>query len=116
MEQPSYQPKPGQVEEMVGRIFTDPDDRSRVVTQLDRYTEFYPESERVRLGILKLSNGDAERVEGLVDLAMIDYRDVLAAAEYPAYMKLRPGIDPTSPEAQEAIRADWAQYTEWADS
>ena len=102
--------------EKLARLFPDAASKEEVETQLERYTDFYPEPDRVRLAILKLSRGEADRIEELVDLAMIDFRDVLAAAEYPNYMTLPAGIDPSSPEAQEAIRADWQQYTEWAGS
>jgi hypothetical protein len=40
--------------------------------------------------------------------ACADYRDVLAWAEYPAYMRAR------TPAAQEsAVETDWKQLQEW---
>jgi len=40
------------------------------------------EKERVHLAILKLSNGDIKKLHDYLNLAKIDYRDVLMAAEY----------------------------------
>jgi hypothetical protein len=45
------------------------------------------EVDHVRLGILKLAEGSAERVREYAAVALSDYRDVLAWAEYPEYMR-----------------------------
>jgi len=41
-------------------------------------------------------------------LACDDYRDVLAYAEYPGYLKARSDEEKTA-----AMRSDWAQLQEW---
>lgn len=76
----------------------------------------HTEMARVRLAILKLAGPDITAIDKQVDVAIIDYRDVLASAEYPAYALLKPGIDPTTPEAQQAIESDRRQYLEWLDT
>lgn len=41
------------------------------------------EAARVHLAIIHLSNGDPDELRRMVDVALIDYRDVLFWAEYP---------------------------------
>lgn len=40
------------------------------------------EKERVQLAIIKISKGDIQKLKEYVELAKIDYRDVLMSAEY----------------------------------
>ena len=73
-----------------------------------------PPSPRLQLGVLKLSEGDAERLKEYIRLARIDYRDVLAYAEYPEEM--RAGSAKSKPgerELDEIRRRDRAQYEAW---
>jgi len=46
------------------------------------------ERERVQLAILKLSDGNEEKLRQNVDVAKRDYRDVLFWAEYPEEAKI----------------------------
>jgi hypothetical protein len=64
-------------------LFPD-EDPSRIVRILERYgTETYEyEVDRVRLGILKLSEGNKDKLLQMVELAKTDYRDILFSAEY----------------------------------
>jgi hypothetical protein len=63
---------------------------------------------RVRMACLKLALGRTGELRRLVANACADYRDVLAWAEYPAYMRAR------TPAAQEsAVETDWKQLQEW---
>ena len=69
---------------------------------------------RVRLAVLKLANGDIQVLRREIDVAKRDYRDVLAYAEYPEYMKkVSPSADHTEAERKMIIRADWTQYQLW---
>ena len=73
-------------------------------------------SPRVALAILKLSDGDLDAVRGNVETASRDWRDVIAYAEYPAYMSTVPGTDPLSiDQRNQVIRSDWEQYRSWLD-
>ena len=88
-----------------------------VMSILDQYgVESYEmECARVQLGILKLSEGQRERLPELVKSAKIDYRDLLAYAEYPEEMMLG-GVKQRalSPEELRAIRQrDRNQYLQW---
>jgi hypothetical protein len=51
-----------------------------------------------------------------IEGAKSDYRDVLAAAEYPGYFRQVPGPGPgqvPADEEQRIIDADWKQYHDW---
>jgi hypothetical protein len=67
------------------RLWPDENERTRVRAELERYgVEGHErEPDRVRLAVLKLSEGRSERVAELVARAKRDYRDVLMWAEYP---------------------------------
>jgi hypothetical protein len=66
-------------------LWADPEERARVRALLETYglESYEREQDRVRLAILKLSEGQSARVPELVAYAKRDYRDVLMWAEYP---------------------------------
>lgn len=69
---------------------------------------------RVQLAALKLANGSVERLRSKIESAKRDYRDVLAYAEYPEY--IRNGFRVHELPADEQLRMidnDWKQYNEW---
>jgi hypothetical protein len=69
---------------------------------------------RVQLAVLKLAAGSFDALGHLVELAKIDYRDVLSAAEYPGYS--RQGFNTSlmsSEEVRLTIDQDWKQYMSW---
>ena len=103
------------VERIVRRDF--PADLAvEVLALLDEYgIEIWQrEPDRVRLAALKLAAGSVESLRSHIEVAKRDYRDVLAAAEYPDYLRLDPR-GPTLPadERERIIEADWRQYIEW---
>jgi hypothetical protein len=67
------------------------------------------ESYRVYAAALKQGGGNPERLREMIDLANLDYRDLLAAAEYPAQMKA--GL--FGYHSPETIKADEVQYYDW---
>jgi hypothetical protein len=73
------------------------------------------EPHRVHLAILKLSAGSLEKVQENVRVANTDYRDVLAAAEYPRFMEVGfTGVERmTETEVEEMQAADWRDYQAW---
>ncbi len=99
------------VERIVRRDFS-PELRERVLDLLAGYGRetWEKEARRVRLAILKNATGDLAELERQVECAKRDFRDVVAWAEYPAYLRL---LSPTQAEAREAIRADGEQYKAW---
>ena len=74
--------------------------RTRVLEVLDTYgVESYErERERVQLAILKLSEGNEEKLREFVAVAKRDYRDVLFWAENPKEARL------DTPEKRERVR------------
>jgi hypothetical protein len=67
---------------------------------------------RVRVAVLKLSDGSLERLQALIAHAKRDYRDVLAWAEYPEEMRNLTWRLPVAEQAR--IRtADRVQYLAW---
>ena len=74
--------------------------RTRVLELLDAYglAAHERERERVQLAILKLSEGNEEKLRDLVDVAQRDYRDVLFWAEYPEEAKI------DTPEKRRQVR------------
>ncbi|TFH35211.1 MAG: hypothetical protein E4G99_07810 [Anaerolineales bacterium] len=74
------------------------------------------EPPRVHLAILKLSEGDPLKLLQYIEAARIDYRDVLAWAEYPAQMSSGATYYNTAVEVYEAIlEADRQQYQSWLE-
>jgi hypothetical protein len=63
---------------------------ARVLELLDSYgiESYERERERVQLAILKLSEGDEEKLRELVAVAKRDYRDILFWADNPEEAKL----------------------------
>ena len=78
---------------------------ARVVELLDSYgVESYErERERVQLAILKLSEGNEEKLREFVAVAKRDYRDVLFWADNPEEAKL-------TPEKRERLRKMFEQF------
>jgi hypothetical protein len=84
----------------------------QVVDVLIRYGRGDGEKNRVCAAALKLAGGDMVQLEHYIDVALSDFRDVLAWAEYPAYMDCVLGPKDES-EAKALIDADWQQYQAW---
>jgi hypothetical protein len=75
-----------------------------------RILEAYPgrAGTRLQLAMLKNSNGDLDKLTAQVELAEIDYRDVLALAEYPRQLRTAAGQ-----VTEEMQRADREDYESW---
>ena len=70
-------------------------------------------SSRVQLAILKLANGDINKLSEQTKVAIRDYRDVLAEAEYPRYSKEIGLGDVEEDYRNRVINDDWLQYSQW---
>ena len=68
---------------------------------------------RVRLAILKLADGHLDRLLDLTQVAITDFRDVLALAEYPRYYREVWGGNATEEGKRAIVEDDWRQYHEW---
>ena len=93
--------------------------RDIVLAELDRYPGDSAEGRaRVQLAVLKGANGDVEKVAEWIDVALRDFRDVIAPTEYPRQTALGfVGTDALSAaEREEVIRRDREQWLEWLAS
>ena len=71
---------------------------------------------RIQLAVLKLSRGSLVELRRNVREAELDFRDVLAAAEYPAASRNTSFIgDPVTPGQQQIFEEDWEQYRRWLE-
>jgi hypothetical protein len=113
MEQPVFVPKDGDLEARISDLFAEPDAAARAHEIVARYDEDGSSegTDRVRIAALYLSKGDLEKLEDVIALANTDYRDVIAAAEYRAYLELP--TEASAEDRQFAIEADWNRYGSW---
>lgn len=108
MEQPVACYVPADLPRVVTRDFAGHEEEvARMLAEYGRRTG-EKDDLRVQMACLKLARGSLVRLERLVDVACADFRDVLAAAEYPAYLRAA-----TRAEIEEAICTDWTQLQEW---
>jgi hypothetical protein len=96
------------------------DDRLRVLAHLAQYGQepYERERTRVQLAVLRLSQGQPDRIADLIGAAKRDYRDVLMWAEYPeegrALWALHRKLSPEErTRLEEVRRRDKAQYESW---
>lgn len=106
---------PEDVDRLVMREFPE---HYKELTQLlaeFRSKRFPGEEDRVRAAVLKMAAGDYGQIPQLIDSARQDSRDVLAAAEYPNYLKKRQRERArlSESEKQAIYDADWRQFDEW---
>ena len=65
----------------------------------------------------KLAGSQLERINYYIDQADIDYRDVLAMAEYPGEMRQPYSLKENDPERYaQIVEADREQYERWIES
>ena len=97
-------------------LFPDSDARNSIQQELARYglEEYEREIDRVRLAILKVAGVSPAQVREWVEIAKRDYRDVLAAAEYPNQLT-NPTWQMTPAERQALSAEDLRQYLDWLE-
>ena len=104
------------VERIVRRDFPK-DEFDSALAALGQYADgsLPRECPRVQLAALKLAQGDLQSLRRHIANAERDYRDVLAAAEYPRYMSAGMfRVRELSRKEQQAIAdSDWDQYQRW---
>ena len=112
--QPAFRPQDGDLERKISEEFPDPAEARRAAAILAAYEPLghRERPDRIRLAALYLSDGSLERLAAMADLARVDYRDVLAGAEYRAYVALPP--DASAADKQAAMEADRTRYETWA--
>ena len=113
--QPIPQVTPDDVERVVCRDFAAVE-YATVTAMLNEYgmEKWHRETARVQLGALKVANGNVQKLRACIDSAKRDYRDALAAAEYPAYCNVGFRVrELPEKERRRIIDEDWRQYEEW---
>jgi uncharacterized protein YgbK (DUF1537 family) len=63
---------------------------------------------RISAAILKLANGDLNKIDHYIEISNNDYRDVIAKAEYPRAFEF--GFKSAS---KSTYLADWHEYSNW---
>jgi hypothetical protein len=100
------------IERKLSALFP-PADREEAMRILAMYDSREPA--RVRLAILKLGGGDLRRLREQLDVALTDYRDVLAPAEFPRQIAIsateRLALPPDARRTLE--EADRRDYLAW---
>jgi len=116
--QPIHRPQPGDLARKLDSAFATERDRSDALELLSSYgtTEFDPGTDRVRIAALYNARGSLERLAVQMELANVDYRDVLASAEYRSVMALPVDIGPDSVAYLAALQHDTARYQAWLDA
>jgi hypothetical protein len=105
---------PDLVLKVFDRLFGSHPDADALCEALLQYSD--KESPRVQLAILKLSEGDPEKLLNYIEAAKIDYRDVLAWAEYPEQIRTGATRFNTALDQYEVILdADHRQYEAWLE-
>lgn len=101
------------VERVVERDFSR--EYTAVMTLLNEcgIEKFGSEAPRVRLACLKLAGGSFEKLRKVIDVAKVDWRDVLASAEYPEYGRKAWGKKLPESELRQVYEDDWKQYRDW---
>ena len=113
--QPVPQVTAADIERVVRRDFADTeiDDALAILAEYGPQA-WHREPARVRLAALKLANGSLEGLRRAVDRAKLDYRDVLAPAEYPKYTEFGLRARRLRSRVQQQIFSDdWQQYERW---
>src|SRR5947207_3178222 len=88
------------------------EDREKMLSILHLYGKESYERERVQIAILKLSDGDIDKLHVNLEIAKGDYRDVLAYAEYPGEMRINPSGKNNREEINGIRTNDRRQYIE----
>ena len=104
-------PTAARVRQLVERLFAT-HDRGTAMSILGTYGESDAEPHRVRVAILKLSEGQLGQLAYYTSVAQQDFRDVLAGAEYPQETSQPTWRLPES-EVERIRAADRAQYLDW---
>ena len=104
---------PALVQRLIERLFAEVDWASAIALLADHAAAArHPEVVRVQIAALKLSEGTLEKLRQAIKDAHVDYRDVLAWAEYPAQMH-SPVTGLSTDQKTLLISADHAQYDVW---
>ena len=103
----------GEIDILINREF--PGREIEVKNKFSGLQEFWINSTRTKAAILKLAEGNFDKLKDLIKKANKDPRDVIAYAEYPRSMNMdwTASNKITEEEKEEIYRNDEKQYLEW---
>lgn len=109
--QPAAKISSKQIDKLIRREFDDSYDEVR--KKLSRIqSDTQNGKNRISAAVLKLANGDLNKIDSLVDIAINDFRDILSKAEYPR--NSRHGFDSIDKRTSKSeYLADWKDYSSW---
>jgi len=112
--QPVPQATEADVARLVHRDYA-PGEVAAALALLEQYgtQTWHNEVVRVRVAVLKLAGGNLEELRKHLKVADRDYRDTLAAAEYPVYMRSISPSEKSDLKQKLAVNSDWHLYREW---
>jgi len=103
----------GEIDFLINREF--PERAQEVCNKFSGLQEFWINTTRTKAAILKLADGDFDKIKELIKKANRDPRDVIAFAEYPCYTQM--DWDETNEMSQEEKQVifdnDWEKYRNW---
>jgi hypothetical protein len=100
---------------LLEKLFPQEEERDQIIDILGQFggEDFQREADRVRMAILKLAGKSQEQVRYFTLQACRDYRDVLAAAEYPKQMGHYPWREKDPERLAQITAEDLEQYQSW---
>ena len=103
------------LDKVIAKAFPDADIRSQAIALLGKYgtEDFHREIPRVRAAIIKVAHADIEKLQGFVDIACSDYRDLLVMAEYEQQSR-NYSLKKNDPQKdQRLVEKDEREYSDW---
>lgn len=89
---------------------------SEIETILKQYvSESQTGRNRVYASILKLSNGNIDKLIKGVEQANKDFRDIISIAEFPNYSENAFTNNLSNEKEKQLIEKDWKQFKAWLD-
>jgi predicted nucleotidyltransferase len=109
--QPAAKISSEQIDKLIRREFNDSYDEVRLKLSRIR-SDNQNGKNRISAAILKLANGDLDKIDYLVNMAIDDFRDIVSKAEYPRNSKH--GFDSIDKKtSKREYLADWKDYSSW---
>ncbi|PRX56799.1 hypothetical protein [Flagellimonas meridianipacifica] len=103
----------GEIEFLISREF--PERAREVENKFSGLQKFWISTNRTKAAILKLAEGDFNKIRELIKQANADPRDVIAYAEFPRSMQFSwsDKNNMTEEEKEEIRQNDWEEYQDW---
>ena len=97
--------------EIIDCISEDERHKQEIIKLLNSYN--HNEPERVKIGILKASNGDIDKIQELLEIANCDFRDLLCITDYPLSSKKWNLKEKNPKKYKELQNQESTEYANW---